>query len=87
MNWILCLALILFLQTSPLAQSQPEPTHHQEQNRSGLQLIILMDINNDQKHVLSIETELAIRTIENLDQQPQTVTVITFGSEVRTLGA
>jgi hypothetical protein len=46
-----------------------------------------MDINNDQKHVLPIEKELAIRTIESLDQQLQTVTVITFGSRVQTVGS
>jgi hypothetical protein len=62
-----------------------EPKNSLRTSSSGHHLVVLLDVNPNQKKVLPVELALAEGVIQNLGQPGNTFSVITFGSKSPTL--
>jgi hypothetical protein len=60
----------------PPGQNAPQGN----QQPSSLQIVILLDINPNQRKVFSLESDLATGVLDRLDQRDAAVSLITFGS-------
>lgn len=60
----------------PLSNNSPE----ESQPPASLQVVILLDINPNQRKVFSLESGLATGVLNHLDQRDATVSLITFGN-------
>ena len=73
------LALLAFCADSPLfGESVPQT---QRPFSSGQQLVLLLDVNPNQRKVLPVELSLAEGVIQRLDRPGNVFSVITFGSQ------
>jgi hypothetical protein len=73
------LVVLAFCANSPiLGENMPQT---QRTSSSGHQLVVLLDVNANQRKVLPVELSLAEGVIQKLDQPGNVFSVITFGSQ------
>jgi len=77
-------ALLVVCARLPL-RGDSEPQNNLRTSSSGRHLVVLLDINPNQKKVLPVELALAEGVIQKLDQPGNSFSVITFGSKSPTL--
>jgi hypothetical protein len=76
---IFCLVPILAsVSADPRLQGSNVPQGNQQP--SSLQVVILLDINPNQRKVFSLESGLATGVLDHLDQRDAAVSLVTFGS-------
>jgi hypothetical protein len=81
----ICALLILLTVCahSPLlANNAPQEN---QQPSSSRQIVVLLDINPNQRKVFSLESDLAMGVLDHLNQTDDAVSLITFGSETPVL--
>lgn len=76
-SWVL--VVLTFCAGSPL--NSENPARKQQHSLSGHQLVVLLDVNANQRKVLPIEISLAEGVIQRLNQPEDVFWVITFGSQ------
>jgi hypothetical protein len=74
-SYVLSLLFTLFADSVLLSENAAQPSS------SGHQLVLLLDVNLNQRKVLPIELSLAEGVIQKLDQPGNVFSVITFGSQ------
>ena len=75
--------MLAFYPDSPLlGENVPQ---NQRSSASGHQLVVVLDVNANQKKVLPVELTLAEGVIQKLDKPENVFSVITFGSQSPTL--
>ena len=81
---ICCVLVVLaFCANSPLfGENVPQ---NQRPSSSGQQLVVLLDVNPNQRKVLPVELSLAEGVIQRLDRPGNVFSVITFGSQAPAL--
>ncbi|SRR6266851_5428466 len=80
---ISCVMVVLSFCASPLlSDTAPQEQHP---SSSGHQLVVLLDVNANQRKVLPVELSLAEGVIQKLDQPGNVFSVITFGSQTPAL--
>jgi len=74
-----CVLVLAFCADSPLlGENAPQ---NQRSSSSGHQLVVVLDVNANQRKVLPVELSLAEGVIQKLDQLGSVFTLITFGSQ------
>jgi hypothetical protein len=73
------LVVLAFCAKSPILGENVPQT--QRTSSSGHQLVVLLDVNANQRKVLPVELSLAEGVIQKLDQPGNVFSVITFGSQ------
>src|SRR5689334_1264250 len=63
-----------------VAQTGTSPQQGDRHGTTGLELVILLDTNPDQRKVFALESNLASGVLSHLDQQDTVISVVTFGA-------
>src|SRR5260370_5965385 len=78
---ISCVLVLFTLCADSTLSGENAPQKNQQLPPPGHQVVVLLDVNANQKKVLPVQLALAQGVIQKLDQPGNTFWVITFGSQ------